>query len=433
MAANKIFTSNSSRGNIKTFSCPACGGSIDIRAIGVSITAVCQSCGALVDVANENLRLIQKAAVKIQKSLIPLGARGFLFGVEWEAIGYTVRTDGSGLYDWREYLLFNPYRGFRFLVEADGHWSFVTMQRKNINADSTASKIFFDGDNYRLFLRGSAKVKYVMGEFYWRVKLGEKASIADYIAPPYMLSMEKSGEDIVWSRGVYVSSREVAAAFKLASLPKPDGIAPNQPPLYGEKLKRISLHAAAFFMALWGLQTFFAANAANLKLYEQELHVSSLSKGQSLVSEVIDMPGHTTANIEIASQAPLNNNWVELDISLVDASTQRSYDVVQPIEFYSGQDSDGYWSEGSRAASAMVSAVPAGKYQLLVEANTGVYQPMDVHLRVTRDVPMWANFWIAALLLMAYPFYMIMRHWTFENRRWQKSEYASGIYNVRLE
>ena len=28
-------------------------------------------------------------------------------------------------YDWYEYLLYNPYNGFRYLTEYQGHWSFI--------------------------------------------------------------------------------------------------------------------------------------------------------------------------------------------------------------------------------------------------------------------------------------------------------------------
>ena len=31
-------------------------------------------------------------------------------------------------YSWDEYLLFNPYKGFRYLTEYNGHWNFVQVQ-----------------------------------------------------------------------------------------------------------------------------------------------------------------------------------------------------------------------------------------------------------------------------------------------------------------
>src|SRR5690349_10172202 len=88
-------------GSVKTFSCPSCGGTIGIRALGITVTAVCQSCGALVDVANEQLRLIKKARDNTDADLrIPLGARGTLLGNEWEVIGYTQRSDQDETFFW---------------------------------------------------------------------------------------------------------------------------------------------------------------------------------------------------------------------------------------------------------------------------------------------------------------------------------------------
>jgi len=45
-------------------------------------------------------------------------------GVEYACIGFVRRKDWEG-YSWQEYLLFNPFAGFRWLVTYDGHWSWV--------------------------------------------------------------------------------------------------------------------------------------------------------------------------------------------------------------------------------------------------------------------------------------------------------------------
>ncbi|MGN7062052.1 DUF4178 domain-containing protein, partial [Neisseria sp. P0001.S006] len=59
--------------------------------------------------------------------LIPLGTRGKFHGDAYEAIGFQVRTihvEGEA-YSWAEYLLFNPFKGFRYLTEYNGHWNDV--------------------------------------------------------------------------------------------------------------------------------------------------------------------------------------------------------------------------------------------------------------------------------------------------------------------
>ena len=49
---------------------------------------------------------------------------------------------------------------------------------------------------------------------------------------------------------------------------------------------------------------------------------------------------------------------------------------------------------------------------------------MSYSIAVVRDVPLWANFWIALSLLLAYPLYRGMRAHAFERTRWADSDYS---------
>ncbi len=417
-------------GGIKTFSCPSCGGTVGIRAVGTAITAACQSCGSLIDVANAHYRILQEAAVKFRASLIPLGARAVLFAVEWEVIGYSVRSDDTGLYDWREYLLFNPYQGFRFLVEADGHWNFVKSLRRTVEGDGSAHNLWFEDREYRLYTRGRSKVEYVMGEFYWRIRVGEKTLISEYVSPPYLLSMERSDADILWSKGTYVNADEIRRAFTLADVPSPAGIAPNQSSPFAGKGKGLMTLSALFFAVLLAIQIIAVSHSANRTIYRRTLQVPAGYKGQLLIADPVDIPGNP-GNVEIWARSPVINDWVELDISLVNDANQESDDIILPIEYYYGSDSDGAWSEGRQSNEAMLSAVPGGRYHLQVTPEAGAFltgRPVDIEVRILRDVPVWGNFWIALLLLAIYPFYVMICSWRFESRRWANSDYAPTIY-----
>ena len=79
----------------KALSCPSCGGTLNLRAAGYTVTVACQYCGSILDVARPEVRLIteyHQAAAEIE---IPLGTRGTLDGVEWEVIGYVQRSEGG--------------------------------------------------------------------------------------------------------------------------------------------------------------------------------------------------------------------------------------------------------------------------------------------------------------------------------------------------
>jgi hypothetical protein len=92
----------------KVFDCPSCGGTIALRAAGQSLSAVCEQCLSIVDVNDNSFVKIAEHYQYTRKTDIELGARGRFADIEWEAIGFMQKTDGSGLYAWNEYLLFNP-------------------------------------------------------------------------------------------------------------------------------------------------------------------------------------------------------------------------------------------------------------------------------------------------------------------------------------
>lgn len=416
-------------GSVKTFSCPSCGGTVTIRAAGISITAICSSCGSLIDIANDNFTIIREAAVKTRNMPIPLGRRATFFGVVWEVIGYCERCDSSEMYQWREYLLFNPYQGFRFLTEADGQWNFVTMLRDDVEEGLIDNMLVYKGKTYQLYVRGEAIVTYVMGEFYWRVKVHEKTTVADYIAPPYLLSMEKSAEDVVWSRAEYVTEEEVVLAFgtPLVTLSHQTGIAPNQPSPHAMLLGRCKMPFFITFSIIMIIQMIFVSHAANKVIYERIVPLQNAVRGQAIVADSLEIPGEN-GNLEFSVYAPVNNNWLELTTSLVNESTQESEEFIHTVEYYYGRDSDGAWSEGSQISRSIISAVPGGKYSLLIEGDSGKWSAGDINIRITRDVPTWGIFLLAFGLISIYPLWVLLRHWNFECKRWQDSDYAPTAY-----
>src|SRR4051812_13672343 len=79
---------------VKVFACPNCGASVTIRAVGLSVSAVCPSCKSLSAVGDSNLTIIQKAKANVKiEPLIPIGVKGRLRGEVYQVIGYMVRFD----------------------------------------------------------------------------------------------------------------------------------------------------------------------------------------------------------------------------------------------------------------------------------------------------------------------------------------------------
>src|ERR1700757_2893399 len=198
--------STSAKPQVRALNCPQCGAAITLRSFQQAVTVVCESCHSILDAKDPSLRILQQFQVATSelKPMIPLGTRGKLRGTDYEVIGFqrrSILSDGVR-YDWHEYLLFNPYKGSRYLSEYQGHWNDITVCKELPIAQSgIISRANYLGEVYRHFQTADAATGYVLGEFPWQVRVGERATVSDYICPPRMLSCEQSEGETTWSIG----------------------------------------------------------------------------------------------------------------------------------------------------------------------------------------------------------------------------------------
>jgi hypothetical protein len=216
--------------------CPKCGGPIALRAPDQSLRVTCQNCNSMLDVESGKLAFLKTLREPEVQVLIPLGSEGTIDGVTYTLIGFMERHAmyNGRAYPWSEYLLYEPKAGFRWLVYNDRHWSFVSPVDKPLDISRMArSNVRYDGDNFRIYDRGQAHVRHVLGEFYWKVEVGNSVRTADFISPPRMISFENSAgqesAEIIASVGRYMTTDEVESAFGIQKLPRPWGIGPIQP------------------------------------------------------------------------------------------------------------------------------------------------------------------------------------------------------------
>ncbi len=183
--------------DIKQIVCLKCAGQLTLRAKGYTQTLACSFCGTVHDLSQEKTKIsyIGKQTPN-QMPLIPLGTRGKLHGTLWEVIGFMERMGyelGSltNSFVWREYLLFNPFKGFRWLSEFNGHWHYVTTLHE-VPKGYPSPTIHYMDETFHRNETYKAAVNYVIGEFYWRVKVEDCCQIEDFIHQDRMLSVEIS-------------------------------------------------------------------------------------------------------------------------------------------------------------------------------------------------------------------------------------------------
>ncbi|MCC8998121.1 MAG: DUF4178 domain-containing protein [Candidatus Contendobacter sp.] len=414
----------------QSFQCPGCGSALTVRAKGYTETLACGACGSIIDITDANFRILSKFKAQVtHEPIILLGARGTLENAEYETIGYLRRatTVEDVDYEWSEYLLFNRTQGFRWLVEYNGHWSLVqtTTEPAQVTGYGAQGRAFHQGRNYRHFQTAKAKISYVLGEFYWRVKVGERCEVSDYIDPPFQLSLERTDQEIVWSLANYVEPDAIKAAFSLEQpLPVRSGVAPNQPSPYAAQRPKFRRLRWLFLGLLIIGQIATLALSSDQRVHQQTFVFDAAAKDKTLTSEPFAVSGRDS-NLLIRAETNLDNNWIYLDLALIERETGASYAISREINYYQGVDEGEKWSEGDAGDEAVLSDIPAGIYYLSVEGELPPSSPtVTCTFTLFRDVPSWTNFFLALLGLLVAPLLFSWRARAFERTRWAESDYG---------
>jgi hypothetical protein len=421
--------------------CPACGAAVQLRSVGLAMSAACGSCGAVIDTATPEFQIIQKAdgANRHLSPVLPIGQRGKLLGVEYDVIGMMARTDQDS--KWSEFLIFNPWQGFRWLVTFEGHWSFV--DRVPTISDLKSNAIEWQGRDYKLYARSTASVTGVLGEFYWKVRRGEQADTTDYIAPPYILSKEvyPGLNEFAWSHGVYVEAKVVGEAFAVKDLPSGHGVYLNAPNPFAVRWKEIRLPFFAVLLGLILLQVYFTRLRPEVTVAQAQF-IFTRSAPAQLTSIPVSADAPATAAepvkpystphfflrggeqpVTIQAGANVNNSWLDLDLALVNVQTNQSFPAGVELSYYSGADEDGPWSEGSPTASVSLPGIPPGEYFLAIDPDADPQiQSLPFTVRVEAGGVYASNFIVMLGLVMFYPAMLLWRRHTFERERWEDSD-----------
>lgn len=453
-------------------SCDNCGGSLELHAPDQTQRVACPYCGSMHDCDRGVLRFLHTVdGGRIQPS-IPLGCTATFEYQEFTLVGFMVRETSSGweTFSWEEFLFYNPSAGFRWLAQSDGHFNYlkpVTLGdiRARLPDDShyAGERAEYVDKSYKVFQSGEAEVKYVAGEFYWRVEAGQTTTTVDYINPPEMLSGESGTGEINWTLGTYMSQADVQkclAAGTEISCQSASGVAPNQP----FRHKAVYPIWALFLVLALGLGVWAhrrsidkTTHSQNFKLVAQDKKkpaakpdLSRLSPEEQVkraMEEARKSPSGVRLpygepdlffsdefkllggqNVQIMAHCPqVNNSWLYAQIDLYNKDNGAVYAFDVPIEYYHGIADGERWTEGSRTSDKVLSAVPTGTYVLRIMVERQNYrQSASLLVTVRQGVVQWSS-WLALLFGISFiPICVAIYHFIFERRRWSQSDFAGG-------
>jgi hypothetical protein len=293
----------------------------------------------------------------------------------------------------------------------------------------------WQGTDFRRFQGGEARVDAVYGEVYWEVAVGEKVRTTDYVAPPRMLSLERSDKEAILSVGTYVPKAEVEAAFGLPQpLRTPRGVAPHQPNPYEAARTRLWKCWAVLAGLAVALAVAFHARAANAVVFDGSFSASTPGDpappgvpggGEAHVafSEPFTL-APSVANVRIDVKAPLSNAWLGVDGSLVNLDDGQVFAFEVEAERWSGVEGGEAWSEGDGEGTVYLGSVPAGRYALRLEPVTSG-SVAGYQVLVRSQVPSFFRPFLLVLLLLLPPLLASILSSLFERRRWSESGTSS--------
>lgn len=404
---------------------------MEIRAAGYSVTVACQYCGSMLDVANPDIALIERHNQATADLAIPLGSRGHVKGSEYQMVGYVRRSiEGEG---WDEYLLFNPYVGYRWLVHDEDGWSFGTMltslPEPAVGASSysyAGVRFSHDGDTW------DAVVDRVVGEFYWRVAVGDHAALANYEGGNATLSCERVADEVNWTVSEPIGRGEMRGFGKdggksdagaadganstgqsaFADGPSGDVVATPDGPLarawFYSKIGAAALAAMILVMML------FSFGGTGKQGFRYQLTMDGPQVTASFGP--LEFNGARQRVVIETASPGLDNAYIDTDITLVNRTTQEVISTYDVVERYSGYDSDGSWTEGSESAATKIASVPAGTYDLVIDASAHSWPSPSFGgrvIEVTTDVSsggvFFSNLVLALFLLIIPPIFLLWR------------------------
>lgn len=427
---------------VEALQCPACGGAIRLVGFGAIEQVTCSYCGSeLAHTPGSPLSILAAVRRQQRQSMLPLHARCRFDGDTWEILGIVwreVSAEGK-VYPWQEFLLYNPYAGYRYLLYFvyDRHWALGRpLDGAPILVAGQRPTARWRGKKYRHFQRSAARVTYVEGEFPWQVHVGDTAIANDYVAPPLGLSIEASqsvdGADLEFTAMEHLEGAAVWAAFgRTDKPPRPIDVGPYQPNPWrrGRALTWVSF-AVLFVLWVAIAVTYAASRDAKIVLSLDDVR---LDENDPFTQDITFDSADRRANLEFTVAAgPLSNAWGSLEILLVPHDRDDAISLEVEVDEWHGVDGGESWSEGSTSAQAMIGDVPGGTYTLQLVPHAGnATSPTDagaLHwwIKVRRDVVATPYVVFPLCIILGMPLVFGLLALVFETKRWKNSDYASG-------
>jgi len=241
---------------------------------------------------------------------------------------------------------------------------------------------------------------------------------------------------VTWSRGKYITPKEIEEAFGVKDLAAPEGVYLNQPNPFAKKWREIRwpfLLSLPILFFVWAFTIPREAKLLEAPFVFERTRSTAQSPGNFLAATMETPQTLTSAHfqldgnqrVEIEANAGVDNGWLDLDMDLVNAKNNETIPAPVEISYYHGYDSDGSWTEGSQNASVALPAVAAGEYFLTIEPSADEkINKLPFTVRVKSGGVFFGNCIVVLLLVLFYPIMLLWRRYLREKERWSESDFS---------
>jgi predicted RNA-binding Zn-ribbon protein involved in translation (DUF1610 family) len=412
--------------------CTKCNRDIKLYTHQKAASFCCGNCGAYTIYDKQKTLKSNYTLTKIKQKTFKIGTVFKIEDLEFVLISFIAKEETSYNTLWFEYILFHPVVGYWTLNESDGHFTLIKPSKYYVQGFENAKSLTLsETGNYQLYSKYKYKIKHAEGEFFDDILEKSYSTSADYVNPPYILSYEKTKDEICWYHGEYIDHKTVKNWIKEdVDLPNKEGIAPNQP--YSVNFSTEALTKITFVsVALVIICQFILSGFITIPKvsYKQTYYQDDSQAQRTYVSAPFEITeNNSAADFDIIGN--LYNNWLETDFTLVNETTGDQYYFSGAIEHYSGFSDGESWSEGSDINTLTVSQLKKGKYHFNLLVTNDINKPFrSLTVVVNQNVNLFSNFIFALICLFLFPLYISFKRSRFDRKQWYNSNYSPYNYD----
>lgn len=359
---------------LRSIDCPNCGAGLSVLGGGRVTLHVCGYCGSALDAIEGYRVLRQFADLKRPASPFAIGMAGTLFGASYQVIGTLgwQESHRGVRWTWVDHLIFSPTHGYAWLTVELGHLIYTRRHRAatrpnwispaQVESAKTKPEVYSDGQSYSYYETSTARITFAEGEFTWRPMVGDQTVTVSALSDRAMLHFVQGPTEREIDRSIYLPGRETLAAFGIAQPLTPADVHPLQPFRAGPNDGFLGMTGFGFMVLCLSLGIALMSGEESI-LSRQRIPAADLPVELSLPITATNRLASVTVS------GKFDNSWAFVELSVTDPTNTPVFVAGREISYYSGTDSDGYWSEDNSETTLTFRPAIPGTYSVEIDVT----------------------------------------------------------------